>query len=352
MKKTLYSFALITILLPSIKSIGQEFYGTVKVDSNLWVDATEITNNEYRQFTDYVRDSIARNLLFKNGLTEYGTLTTNSNSATKSLILKWEAPIIWCDSIQYEILDELYFSEEERFYPRKSIDPINLKYTYFDNTNLKEISVYPDTTCWTMPDSTIQIDQLRNMYFWHPAFDDYPVVGVNFEQAKAFCHWRTNLYNRYNSSEEKDASNLKLKFELPTFKQWNNLAGLGNLGGKYAGTITSPFKPTTKEEIKHLKKHEYLVNTKETSPIKADDEYVMMATLNTEKTFGMIVNNDKKTRIYGLSGNVAEMTLDKNVTGGSWIHSVEKCIIGSTINHDVNIASPWMGFRCVVSIEK
>jgi len=352
MKNYIYTLALILTLLPSIKSIGQEFYGTVKVDSNLWVDATEITNNEYRQFTDYVRDSIARDLLFKNGLTEYGTVTTNSNSATQSFILNWETQIIWIDSLQSEILDELYFPRGQRFYKRKIIDPRKLKYSYFDGSILKEISVYPDTTCWTASDSTIYLSQLGNMYFWHPAFDDYPVVGVNFEQAKAFCDWRTNLYNRYNSSEQKDASNLKVKFELPTFIQWNKLAGLGNLGGKYAGTITDPMNPDSKEEVKHVKKQGFLINIRETRPFLTNDHHQIQALMKAEDSYGTIINENKKTRIYGLSGNAAEMTLDKNVTGGSWFHSIEKCIIGSSINHDVNIASPWMGFRCVVSIEK
>ena len=31
--------------------------------SGFWMDATEITNNEYRQFTNWVRDSIAGKLM-------------------------------------------------------------------------------------------------------------------------------------------------------------------------------------------------------------------------------------------------------------------------------------------------
>ncbi|WP_431212253.1 hypothetical protein ACQ86N_42045 [Puia sp. P3] len=31
--------------------------------SGFWMDATEITNNEYRQFTNWVRDSIAATLM-------------------------------------------------------------------------------------------------------------------------------------------------------------------------------------------------------------------------------------------------------------------------------------------------
>lgn len=352
MKNILYSLSLIAILLTSIKSTGQEFYGMVKIDANLWVDETEITNNEYRQFTEYVRDSIARSLLFNNGITEYGTLTTTSSSTSKLFVINWEAPIIWSDSIQSRILEELYFSKEERFNNQKSIDPRNLIYNYLDSANLKEISVYPDTTCWIKMDSFIHFQQFENMYFWHPAFDDYPVVAINFEQAKAFCHWRTKLYNRYNSSEQKDASNLKVKFELPTFKQWNKLAGRGNLGGKYAGTITNPIEPTKKEELKYLKKHNYLVRTRETLLLRNDDSNKEQATINTENTFAMNINNDKKSKIYGLSGNVAEITGDGKLVGGSWFHSIEKCLIGSYINHDINISSPWMGFRCVVSIKK
>mgnify|MGYP006086510729 FL=1 len=352
MKKYIYTLVLITILLPSINSFGQEFYGMAKVDSNLWVDATEITNNEYRQFTESVRDSIARNLLFKNGFAEYGKSTNNSDSTSKSFFINWDTPIKWSDSIQSEILDELYFSEEERFYTRKFIDPRNLKYNYLDNITHKEISVYPDTTCWKKLDSVIYLQQLKNMYFWHPAFDDYPVVGINFEQAKAFCHWRTKLYNRYNSSGNKDATHLKVSFKLPSLKQWNYIAQLGDLGGNYAGTITDPMGPNSKEEIKHIKKIGYLINTREARPFLADDSRQIQALGKALNSYGTIINRNKKNRIHGLSGNAAEITTDGKLVGGSWFHSIEKCLIGSYINHDINIASPWMGFRCVTSIEK
>ncbi len=38
-------------------------------------------------------------------------------------------------------------------------------------------------------------DPMTNMYFWHPAYDNYPVVGVTWVQAKAFSVWRTQLLN-------------------------------------------------------------------------------------------------------------------------------------------------------------
>ena len=40
-------------------------------------------------------------------------------------------------------------------------------------------------------------EPLTQMYFWHPAYDEYPVVGVSWKQARAFCIWRTQLLNSY-----------------------------------------------------------------------------------------------------------------------------------------------------------
>jgi formylglycine-generating enzyme required for sulfatase activity len=44
---------------------------------------------------------------------------------------------------------------------------------------------------------------MHNDYFWHQAYGDYPVVGVSWKQAKAFCAWRTLNKNAYIKKKER-----------------------------------------------------------------------------------------------------------------------------------------------------
>jgi sulfatase modifying factor 1 len=63
------------------------------------------------------------------------------------------------------------------------------------------INVYPDTLSWIHDYTYSFNDPITKAYFWHPAYDDYPVVGVNWLQAKGFCVWRTQLaLNSYMES--------------------------------------------------------------------------------------------------------------------------------------------------------
>src|SRR5690606_24130170 len=112
------------------------------------------------------------------------------------------------------------------------------------------VEIYPDTTVWIKDFAYSYNEPMHNDYFWHQAYGEYPVVGVNWQQAKAFCSWRTLNKNAYQKS--KGRSNIN-KFRLPTEAEWEYAArgGLQSAtfpwGGPYAkndrGCFLANFKP-------------------------------------------------------------------------------------------------------------
>ncbi|MBU0764941.1 MAG: SUMF1/EgtB/PvdO family nonheme iron enzyme, partial [Bacteroidetes bacterium] len=95
-----------------------------------WMDQTEITNNEYRQFVYWVKDSIAK---MKLGETlENHLITINAfDEEIDPPFLNWNEKIIWDGEEERDILNEMYLPEHERFYRRKEIDTRKLMFTYF-----------------------------------------------------------------------------------------------------------------------------------------------------------------------------------------------------------------------------
>lgn len=157
----------------------------------------EVTNKEYREFTNWVRDSIAMELLFKEGYKEFKTRNGNGNYD-----INWnKRDEIWQsdDPEKQEILQELYLANKERFYKRKEIDKGKLLFN--------GLKIYPDTLVWIRDYYTL--NENSKHYYYHNAFDYYPVVGVSWNQAKAFCKWKTMMLQ-----EEIDKARLPFKIEV------------------------------------------------------------------------------------------------------------------------------------------
>ncbi|MBO5847705.1 MAG: SUMF1/EgtB/PvdO family nonheme iron enzyme [Bacteroidales bacterium] len=256
--------------------------------SSFFMDETEITNNEYREFVYWVRDSIARDMLAENSIEGF-RITENPKTGEVyegDGVLNWETPIEWnsADENVRQALEGIFFSEDERIYGKKEIDPRKLNYQYYwidlhaaskkefnegetydyknasfanrkkDRTAFvknETINVYPDTLAWIHDYSYSFNDPLTEKYFWHVAYDNYPVVGVNWHQAKAFCVWRTEKLNRYLQSQKGET--ILSEFRLPTEAEWEWAARGGNSlnpypwGGPYTrsaqGCFLANFKP-------------------------------------------------------------------------------------------------------------
>lgn len=361
--------------------------------SSFYMDETEITNNEYRQFVYWVRDSIARQLLGELNPEEY---FIEEDAKTGELFdppfLNWTTAIEWDEEETAQTLEEMFLPEEERFFRKKEIDTRKLNYKYYwidlqaaarkDFTNqgnpadasfanrppgtegrrqfVKEdvINVYPDTLCWIHDFPYSYNEPLTKSYFWHPTYDNYPVVGVNWSQARAFCIWRTALFNGYLEGKEQAGIN---DFRLPTEAEWEWAARGGYeanpfpWGGPYSrndkGCLLANFKPNRGNYV--------------------DDggSFTVVAGHYPANSFGL----------YDMAGNVAEWTNSsfdesaniftwdlnpdysylakpddpismkrKIIKGGSW-KDIEHYLLVSTKDYEYqDTAKSYIGFRCVM----
>jgi sulfatase modifying factor 1 len=64
---------------------------------------------------------------------------------------------------------------------------------YFPDDRELYYNALPDTLVWRRPLS--YNEPYVDNYFRHPAFQDYPVVGISWEQAVAYTQWRTDRVN-------------------------------------------------------------------------------------------------------------------------------------------------------------
>ncbi len=219
-----------------------------------YMDDTEITNNEYRQFVYWVKDSIAHAML--------DHFITDEESDEDRI--DWEYEIDWSD----ETLEDLYYQGDDKFASKKQLDVSKMVYEYqwYDwrkaahdhgrsprNSFIhkKKVNIYPDTLVWVRDFAYSYNEPMTRNYFWHPAFDDYPVVGVNWNMANAFAYWRTRLWDAYEASRD-DGVNTE-DFRLPFEHEWEYAARGGHdmapypWGGYYLrngkGCLLANFKP-------------------------------------------------------------------------------------------------------------
>lgn len=232
--------------------------------NGFWMDATEITNNQYRKFVLWTRDSIA--------LKELGYVKTSNGGGggDSAVAVDWNKrkDIKFDQSTLEKLGNKLMIDAPDRLYGKVEVDPKKIVYhiEYFDlkeaarienkdlprKTFIKRFDqpVYPDTLVWLRDFSYSYNEPMTKRYFSHPSFGNYPVVGVNWKQAVAFCHWRTHYQNSFL---EKKKMAVESDFRLPSEAEWeyaarggrtNSMFGWGNyyLRNK-KGCLLANFKP-------------------------------------------------------------------------------------------------------------
>jgi len=289
----------------------------------------EVTNNEYFEFVDWVTNYTARKLLAQKYPDEY--LVAGTDLLKKNQTIRMEQII----------LDNLFYVSENsmssRLYYHSLYDTVQThkliyEYKYYDRKivngrifleeKTKSVPIYPNTICWT--EEFPQLDGSESMsqhYFTHPAYYNHPVVGISYEQALAYCDWRTNRLNEAILLKEKvdigeayftlidfdkkDSLNeygylLLPSFELPSVNEWQLAAGSNYIDPDFA------FKNKTMFD----ENGQYLANF---GRIVDENNYLVKDYFEKNPNESVFTSSVKTfpandNQLYDMNGNVAEWT--------------------------------------------
>ena len=385
-----------------------------------WMDDTEITNSEYRQFVNYVRDSIIRERLAdpNYGGDESYKIEEDKNGDPVKPHLNWkkslprkpnEDELRAIESVyitnpvtgekmldasqmnyRYEVYDyteaamrrnrlnprernlntDIAVDENEKVYISKDTAYIDdegriIRQTIerelsgpWDFLNTYIINVYPDTTCWVNDFPNADNETYMRNYFSNAAYNDYPVVGVTWEQAHAFCAWRTEFLLKGLGP----AARYVQRYRLPTEAEWEFAA---------RGKDQNEF-PWTNEDVASGKGC-FFANFK-----PDNGNYTKDGNLITSKVG---IYNANSNGLFDMAGNVAEWTSTiyteagvdamndinpqlkynaaledpyrlkkKSVRGGSWKDPESYIRSAWRSSEYQNQPRSFIGFRCVRSL--
>lgn len=371
-----------------------------------WMDETEITNNEYKQFVNWVRDSIAMTRLVDAGVLDFAIQPKDEDFDEDNYTLNWKmsnkipwgtkdeeladalAPMLYSSGeLRTNFLHYRYqwYNYDQATLQRNKFDVATSSYpagasvridtfwvndetgAILDSTIIrplrepqdlitkKIISVYPDTLVWTRDFQYSFNDPMLHMYFSHPGYLEYPVVGVTWEQAHAFCNWRTTYFN--------NASNMKAQaYRLPTEAEWEYAARGGRTmamypwGNNYArdaqGCFFANFKP-----YRGGYNDDTGTTTMKVAQFRPNDFGLFDMAGNVAEWTNSAYNTAANTHVHDLNPDFSYMARKddpdvlkrKVVKGGSWkdISYFMQCGV-RTYEYQYE-SRPYIGFRCVRS---
>ncbi len=391
----------------------------ISVDG-FWMDETEVTNSKYKQFVYWVRDSILRERLADPayGGDETYKITEDKNGDPVKPHLNWkknlprkpnEDELRAIESLyvtnpvtgeklldakqlnyRYEVYDYTTAAlRRNRLDPNErnlntdvAVDPnevvmISKDTAYIDDEgrivretinrqltgpwdflNTYIVNVYPDTTCWVNDFRNSDNEMYLRNYFSNPTYNNYPVVGVTWEQAEAFCAWRTDYLLKGLGAEARYIQ----RYRLPTEAEWE-YAARGKDGNEFPwenesvkngeGCFYANFKPdkgnyTKDGNLITAKVGIYGANSNGLFDM-AGNVAEWTSTIYTEA--GVDAMNDLNPQLeYKAAKEDPYKLKKKSVRGGSW-KDPESYIRSAWRTWEYqNQPRSYIGFRCVRSL--
>ncbi len=167
-----------------VEPLSTKFINTKKLDDTLRLEVPSIARfyPEVNQLNQSPNDG-SRLDVFK-----YGTSPTTANLS--------------------EVLKPFYI---------KNFEVTNGEYKEFLNeqSSANRLRLQPDTTVWISDFMFSYNDPMTRRYFYQKRYDNYPVVGVTYHQAIAYCKWYQEKLNKELKLEGK-----RVIVDLPNQFEW------------------------------------------------------------------------------------------------------------------------------------
>lgn len=364
--------------------------------SSFWMDRTEVTNEQYHRFVNYVADSLKylakakQDIYFVDPL---DTLTVNwslvasinkslARPASKQDQTKNENTFqqLWLPVADREFKNVFTIDNKKLFYRSTIVDlkraalesnSFNgLKNDLRNYISYDTVYVYPDTLVWQRDFSYVYNEPLVKQYFTNPSFNDYPVVGVNWKQATAFCRWRTLHNDYYQGKPGKKDMFVEGIYRLPTEAEWEYAArGNSKINAMYPwgapytrtreGLLMANFKPgrgdyfggdPNKDDITPLKVKSYTENGFGLYDMAGN--VAEWTSSRYDEAVDNILGDFNPDYQYNVRNDDPAIMTRKSVRGGSWKDIAYNCQV-STRNYEYQLnAKSYIGFRCVLSAPK
>ncbi len=187
-----------------------------------------------------------------------------------------------------------------------------------------------------------------DQYFAHgkPDDDGFPVCNISYEAAQLYCDWLTNVYNNLPGKKKQFK---KVKFRLPTEKEWEMLARSGSENNyKYPWGYLGDTKDGFKRDVITNQNGCFLANIQTNKGASFDPN---VCPTHDGGVFPVTNSSYHPTdyMMYCMIGNVAEMVQEKGIAkGGGWNTVAEEATIQSQQKYNAPDAN--IGFRVIMEI--